>query len=239
MKKICFFGIYDREYSRNKVIIDGFEANGVEVVHINVNPRHIKGINKYWQLVVESWKVKSQKFDFVFVGFPGHTCVWLAKILFWNKKIVFDIFISQYASVVADRKIYKPFSLGALKQYFLDWHSVRLADVCVLDTDEHIRAFGEKYGLKNENSLRIFLSSALAPQREPAHIPSRDKFIVQYHGTFIGIHGVEYIVQAAKLVEKNPRIQFRMIGSGQLLGEMQTLAKSLNLKNMEFLIEIF
>jgi hypothetical protein len=64
MRNICFFGIYDREYSRNKVIIDGFIENGYEVVHCNVNPRHHKGLYKYWLLIREWNKIKNKK-DFV------------------------------------------------------------------------------------------------------------------------------------------------------------------------------
>jgi glycosyltransferase involved in cell wall biosynthesis len=233
--KICFFGIYDREYARNKVIIDGFLENGVEVVHCNVNPRHHKGIKKYWLLIKEWQKIKDQNFDFIFVGFPGHTCVWLAKLLFWNKKIVFDIFISQYASSVVDRKVHKKFSFDGFKDYFLDWHSIRLADVCVLDAYEHIRAFGENYGLKKEKSLRIFLSSPLTPVEAPRDVSGHKDFIVHYHGTFIGLHGVEYIIEAAKLVEENQRIKFRMIGGGQLQAQMRDLAESRGLKNMDFL----
>ncbi|MES2213794.1 MAG: glycosyltransferase [Patescibacteria group bacterium] len=234
MKKVLFFGIYDREYSRNKVIIQGLLENGYEIVHTNIDPKIHKGIKKYWLLIKEAKKIKVENVDFVFVAFPGHTCVWLAKILFPNKKIVFDIFISQYASNVVDRKVHAPWSLKAFKDYFLDWYSIRVADVVVIDADEHIKAFGRKYGLKKEKSIRIFLSSALKPVDHPKDTSGRPEFIVHYHGTFIGLHGIEHIIRAAKIVEGNPRIKFNMIGGGQLQKEMKNLAESTGLKNMEF-----
>ncbi len=234
--KILFFGIYDREYARNKVIVDGFIENGVEVVHCNVNPRHHKGFKKYWLLFKEYQKIKNNNnFDFIFVGFPGHTCVWMAKILFWNKKIIFDVFISQYASNVVDRKVYKKYSFNSYKSWFLDWYSVNLADVVVIDADEHIKAFGRNYGLKKEKAIRIFLSSGLKPVDKPKDLRGRKEFIVHYHGTYIGLHGMEHIIMAAKMVETNPRIVFRMVGSGQLLEQTKNQAESLELKNIEFL----
>jgi len=235
MKTICFFGIYDREYPRNKVIIDGFIENGYKIVHCNINPKIYKGLKKYWLLIKESRKIKNQNFDFIWVAFPGHTCVWLAKILFLNTRLVFDVFISQYASNVIDRKVYKPHSFNAYKSYFLDWYSVNLADVVVIDANEHIKAFVRNYGLKKEKTIRIFLSSALTPVEKPKNTNERKEFIVHFHGTFIGLHGVEYIIQAAKFLENEKRIVFKMIGSGQLLETMKNLTKDLKLTNIEFL----
>ncbi|MDB5266910.1 MAG: group 1 glycosyl transferase [Parcubacteria group bacterium] len=234
MKKIGFFGIYDREYSRNKVIIRGLEENGYSIVHAHIDPKVHKGLKKYWLLAKEAQKFRGEDLEFIFVAFPGHTCVWLAKLLFPRKRIVFDIFISQYASNVVDRKVHKPYSLKAYKDYFLDWYSIRAADVVVIDANEHIKAFGRNYGLKKEKAIRIFLSSALTPVEHPKDTSGREEFIVHYHGTFIGVHGVEHIIRAAKMVEGNPRIVFKMIGGGQLQKEMKTLAESLGLRNMEF-----
>jgi glycosyltransferase involved in cell wall biosynthesis len=162
-------------------------------------------------------------------------CVWLAKILFPNKKIIFDIFISQYASNVVDRKVHKPHSPSGYRDYFLDWYSIRIARVVIIDTNEHIEAFIRNYSLKKEKAIRIFLGSALIPVDKPKYTKGREEFIVHFHGTFIGLHGVEHIVQAAKFLENNKRIVFKMIGSGQLLEEMKALTKKLHLTNIEFL----
>ena len=79
--KVCFFGIYDPTYSRNRVLIRGFQENGYKVVHCRVDPRIHKGFIKFGFLVREYFRVH-EKFDLVIVAFPGQTVVWLARILF-------------------------------------------------------------------------------------------------------------------------------------------------------------
>jgi glycosyltransferase involved in cell wall biosynthesis len=234
MKKVCFFGIYDAEYPRNKVIIDGLVSNGYEIVHCQVNPREHKGLKKYWLLAQKSRQMKSEKFDLIWVAFPGHTCVWLAKLLFHRTTIIFDIFLSLYEANVSDRKVHKKRSLSAFKDRFLDWYGLRLADIVTIDTDKQIEMFGLKYGLKKEKAIRIFLSSALPPV-DKAMVPNTTPFLVHFHGSFIPLHGVEYVIRAAKILENEKDIMFKMIGGGQQLQEMKSLAESLKLTNIEFL----
>lgn len=233
MKKICFFGIYDRDYPRNKVLIEGFIKNGFEIEHCHVNPRMNKGLKKYWLLAKEKSTLKEKNFEFVIVAFPGHTCVWLARILFPKTPIVFDVFLSQYEANVSDRKVHKALSMSGIKDYFLDWHSIRLANIVTMDTNQHIKLFQERYGLSAKKSMRIFLSSALAPRVE-YRSTNNNPFIVHFHGSFIPLHGTEYIIKAAKILEKENGIIFKLIGGGQELSKMKELAASLNLKNIEF-----
>jgi len=234
MKKICFFGIYDREYPRNKVLIEGFIKNGYEIVYCNVDPRVSRGLKKYFDLIREAKKLRGINFEMVWVAFPGHTCVWLAKILYPRNIIVFDIFISQYEANVSDRKVHKALSFNGFKDYFLDWYGIRLANIVTLDTNEQIRLFERKYGLNSRKAIRIFLSSAL-PVKEAIKQPGAGKFIVHFHGSFIPLHGVEYIVRAAEILRDEEEIVFKLVGGGQQLGEMKALAEKLKITNLEFL----
>lgn len=239
MKKVCFFGIYDRDYPRNKVLIMGLEQNGYEISHCNVNPKKHKGFKKYWLLAKERFALKGKRSEFVVVAFPGHTCVWLARILFPGTTIVFDVFLSLHEANVSDRKVHKARSLKGYRDYFLDWYGIRLADVVTMDTDTHLKVFQRKYGLNPDKGIRIFLSSALpaidADQLNNNNGKRADKFVVHFHGSFIPLHGVEFVVRAAKILEKEADIEFKLIGGGQQLEKMKELAPSLSLTNVEFL----
>ncbi len=96
----CFFGIYDKNYSRNRVILKGLKENGIKVIECG---DHSKGLLKYLKLISKFYKIKD-KFDYLWVAFPGQFCVLLAKLLS-NKKIIFDAFTSHYQGLVEDRKI--------------------------------------------------------------------------------------------------------------------------------------
>jgi len=57
---------------------------------------------------------------------------------------------------------------------------------------------------------------------------------VIYYGTYIPNHGVETIVQAAKLLETDANIEFEMIGSGPDEPKARQTAERLEVKNIRF-----
>jgi glycosyltransferase involved in cell wall biosynthesis len=234
MKKILFFGIYYPDYPRNKVLIEGFEKNGYKIDHCRVDPRIKKGISKYRELWKMARSLDLRNYDFIWVAFPGHTCMWLAKIIFHTQPIFFDVFLSLFEANVKDRKIYNSYSLKGIRDKFLDWYSIRLADMVILDTNAHIKAFHQKYFLNYKKAKRIFLSSTLPAKVNPRY-EKKENFIVHFHGSFIPLHGVEYIIQAAKLIEEYKNIKIKMVGGGQKFNEMKALATSLQVENVEFL----
>ena len=61
------------------------------------------------------------------------------------------------------------------------------------------------------------------------------KFLVVFWGSFIPLQGIQYIVRAAKILEKYSNIQFSIIGKGQTYSDVNCLAKKLDLINIEFL----
>jgi len=213
MNKVCFFGIHDPNYARNRVLASGFRHNGYEVTDCCVDPKVYLGMGKYFQLYKEFKKLKGENFDLVLIAFPGQTVVWLARILF-GKKIIFDAFLSLYDSNVFDRKIYSKFSPRAWKDYFMDWNSCFFADKVLLDTDEHIKYFCETFHFTKDKfiSVPIGADESIFYPREVKGGSST--FNVHFHGTFIPLQGVEYVVEAAGVL-RDENIHFTLVGSGQ------------------------
>jgi len=234
MKRACFFGIYDRDYCRNAVIARGLESDGYSIVHCNVNPRLHKGIGKYLLLIRERVKLRNYRFDFVFVAFPGYTCVLLARILFPKTLLVFDVALSIRAANVEDRKLYGPMSPRGLRDFFLDWHSIRCADIVVLDSLEHIKVFGKRYGLPPGKTVRVLTGSAVNAADFSRIRPPKDRFIVHFHGSFLPQHGIRYVLQAARILQDEKEVKFRLIGGGQSQKEMVRLAADMGLANVAF-----
>jgi len=56
-----------------------------------------------------------------------------------------------------------------------------------------------------------------------------------YFGSFIPLHGVEVIIEAAKILANNSDITFRFCGEGQTKKEMEELVTKNQLKNVQFL----
>ncbi len=203
---VCYFGIYNPSYSRNHVIIKGLKKRGVKVVECRTQ---LKGIKKYFALIKKHRLVRGQ-YQTMIVGFPGYQSVILAKML-TRKKIIFDAFTSFYEATVLDRKASSKYSFRAIYSWALDWLSCRLADKVLLDTESHIRYFIKEFGLRRNKFIRVFVGSdddlfGLAKRRE------KNNFLVHFHGSYIPLQGVEYVIEAARLLKKEA-IEFNIIGT--------------------------
>jgi len=225
---ICYFGLYNPNYSRNKILISGLRQNGADVIECRTAA---KGILKYWDLYKKHWLIR-HKYDIMIIGFPGFQAVILAKLL-TNKPIIFDAFYSIYDSMVEDRQIVGAKSLRGKYYWLLDWLSCRLADYVLLDTDANIGYFVKEFDLPREKFIKVFVGSddkiVFPLPRE-----KKDYFLVHFHGSFIPLQGVEYIVEAAKILEKE-NIRFNIIGRGQTYKEISKLAQKLRINNINFI----
>lgn len=204
---ICYFGFYDADYSRNRILIKGLEQSGVKVIECHTRKA---GVFKYWELVLKFLKIKD-KFDIMVVGYPGFQSVILAKLL-TRKPVIFDAFVSLYDSNVFDRKVYPPRSLKALRDWFLDYFSCRLADKVIIDTNEHITYFAREFGIDKKKFFRIFVGSDDEYFRPIDSKKENNKFIVHFHGWGVPLQGVEYIIKAARIL-KDEQIYFNIIGT--------------------------
>jgi len=205
---ICFFGRYDSNYSRNRVLINGLRQNNVEVIECQTK---LKGIIKYFDLIKKHYKIR-KKYDVLFVAFPGWHAMILAKFL-TRRPIIFDAFVSIYDSTVFDRKNIKKISFKAKYFWLMDWLSCKLADKILLDTNEHIKYFIQEFGLKKEKFERIFVGSFAHNFSFSKKFKKNNKFIISFYGFLIPLQGIKYILESAKLLEKHLDIQFNFIGT--------------------------
>src|SRR3989344_1592646 len=167
--KVLYFGIYNPNYSRNRVLIGGLRKNGVEVSECNVR------YHSFFSYLKLFWKYLFLKkaFDAMIVGFPGQESMLLARLL-TRKPIIFDAFTSHYGGYVLDRGKYGKKSLRAKWYKWLDRKSVKLANMALLDTNAHIDFFVNELGLPRDKFRRIFVG-ILSLSKEPAILSKRLK----------------------------------------------------------------
>lgn len=225
--KICWFGNFDPHYSRNKILIDGLRENGVTVLECGDTR---KGLRPYWSLFKRLRQLHNE-YDYIVCAYPVHLSIFLA--LFQKKPIIADAFESFYDTAVFDRKKYgryHPFALGLL---LIDVLTVKLAYKVITDTQEH-----KDYFSKWRNPKDIFVISVGAHSQEfyPTQLKRRDdQYLVQFHGSYNTLQGIEKIVGAANILKTNASIQFRFIGTGQQYERIQKLVTSYKLKNITFI----
>ena len=224
---ILYFGSYNPDYARNRVLIDGLRQNGVEVIECRDNS---SGVRKFINLFKKHWQLRN-RYDVMVVGFLGQQIAPFARLI-TRKPIIFDAFLSLYDSNVFDRKTVKRRSIRAFYYWILDWLSMRLADIVLFDTDQHIKYASKEFGI-NINKFRRIWIGASDNVFYPMPKSNSEEFLVIFHGAFIPLQGIEYILKAAKICEKDG-IHFLIIGDGQEKKKMIRLSDKLGLKNVEF-----
>lgn len=164
----------------------------------------------------------------VVVPYPGNLDV----LLLWpfaklrGAKICWDMFISLYDTVVEDRRLMNSGSLRARALYGAEWLSTRAAAKVLLDTDAHARYVAELYGLPAQDvgSFWVGVEEHLFTRAQAA--PSVDPVKVLFYGQFIPLHGLDKIIEAARLVSEDKDmgpIQFTLVGTGQEAARIDSL----------------
>lgn len=233
--RICYFGDFDPQYARNRVIIKGLRENGADVRLCHTSEK------RFWRKVGDLKKqarLLRGQYDIVVVGYSNSRSMMLLARLLTGKKVVWDAFYSVYDSWVRDRKLVSPWSSKAAYYWLADWSSAVLADRILLDTQTHIRYFAGLFYVKENKFIKSWVGeddSVFHPRLKP---DGSQNFNVTFIGNFIPLQGIEFILDAARLLGTRPEIQFTIIGDGQTHDKMTKLARNLELHNVEFISRV-
>src|SRR5690349_16649011 len=153
--RVCYFGTYRADYSRNQIMLEGLRRNDVVVVECHEPLWH--GIEDrvrvasggwrrpgfWWRLLRAYWRLVWQHaqlpdYDVMLVGYPGQLDVFLARLLSWwrHKPLVWDIFMSIYL-IALERGLDKRSRLSINLLRWLEWAATRLPHRLIIDTSEY------------------------------------------------------------------------------------------------------
>jgi len=231
--KICYFGIYDPEFGRNKVYISGLKQHGIEVVECRDSSR---GPLKYWRLWCKHAAIeKAGGYDALIVGYPGHVVVPFAKHLS-NKPVTFDALCTLREGEIVSRGKYKhnPFMRFWIDR--IDRQAVRSADLILVETNAQRDHFIKMFSLSPDKVFRVFTGCDVEIYHPQEGIAKRAKFTAVFRGRFLPEAGIEHIVRAAKLLESSD-INIRIIGGGHQAPAITALTQELKPKNIEWIRE--
>ncbi len=230
---ICYFGIFDPEYVRNRIVRKGLAANGVTV---KLCTTRISGWRKY--VALRRLHRGVGEYDVLLVGFPGPTVMplawWLARRR--GTRVVFDSYNSQYHALVEIRKQAVRGSLRARFMYLREWLACRLADVVLMDTNAHCQYMARTFHLPQKKFVRLFVGSDLPDYFGQRPLPPKPagKLLCHFHGGYSPFQGVDVILRAAQRFAGQP-VHFNLIGAGQEYARMRQLANELGVSNVSFI----
>ncbi|HEY7149922.1 MAG TPA: glycosyltransferase family 4 protein [Gaiellaceae bacterium] len=225
--RVLYFGTYERDYPRNAQVISALRGAGVEVIE------HHEPV---WEHRRDNWAVrwtvafrlflaelrlrftKHDEFDIVLVGYPGHFDVPHARRVAGARPLVFNPLISLHDTLVGDRSRFREGYFAARVLSIVDRHALRAADLVVADTEANADFLAELGELPRER-VQVCLVGAEDRLFHAGWRPD-EPFRVLFVGKLIPLHGLETILEAARLA---PELEVRIIGSGQLNDLMEDL----------------
>jgi len=231
--KVCFFGPYVMEHM-NSLLKKKLELQDIDVVECKeeIGNNIVSLIPAYVKL-----SLRHRKLDYDIMIIPrwrGSLAFPLAKII-CRKPIVFYSYASQYDILVTDRKSYKPNSFKAKLIHWWYKSSLKYSDVIIKESNADIKFNAKHFNINKTKFQRLFISAdeSMFPVCE-FHMP-KNSFTVLYFGSFVPLHGVENIIEAAKILSENTEIIFKICGDDQIRKSFENIAKNYGLKNVEFL----
>ena len=233
--KICFFGFNEHdEGGRAWSVRTGLAENGMEVKLCRTD---VDGIFAKYRDLYQKWKGVSDA-DALYVIFMGYYFMPLAWYLARRRGIpvILDTLVSQYDTEVNDRKRLSRFNPRAWFLWIVDFISCSIADAIVVDTHEHKKFFADAFFVDARKIIVVPVGcrSDLFTPGNKEKDPS-DACVVEFHGGFVPLHGIEHILSAAKILQdKNENVRFLIIGGGQLSDAIAERSKKLMLTNIEF-----
>lgn len=226
--------------------------NGAQVTEVNAHVPLTKLISKQditlMQLInriAKKWKIVSEiihhwrdlrSCDWIYLGFPGHFDVLIAYPLakLFRKKLVFNPLVIFYTGFVNDQGILSADSLLAKVLKTGEQLIYYLCDLVISDTDLQAKHLHNLFHIPYSKMRTVAIGADNDVYKHLSKPASDKNFNVVYYGLYTPLHGVEYILQAAKLCMNYPTIKFLMIGKGNTYENMVRLAQSLHLTNVTF-----
>lgn len=227
MIKICYFGIYNPDFSRNKVYMTGLRKLGVDIIECRDTSR---GISKYWRLW-RKHKIIQNDYDVMIVGYPGHIVVPLAKMIS-RKPVVLDALSTLYEGEVISRGKYRFNILMKVWIHAIDWLAVKSSDLVLVETNAQRDFFLKRFSLGPNRIARVFTGADEEFFHTDSSIQKRSKFTAVFRGKFLPEAGVKYIIGAAKLLERE-NVDVLIIGNGFLEKEIKKSIDEMELKNIK------
>ena len=253
--RVCYFGTYRENYSRNQIMIEAIRSQDVEVVlchqklwlgisdRVSVASRGwwkisfwIRLLRVYSALILQF--IKDHKFDVLIVGYPGQIDVFLARVLSWMYGIplVLDSFMSLYL-IAWERGLVTKHPLMGKVLHVLEYIAYRLPDIIIQDTIQYRDWLKHEYRLKRKK-VRLVPTGADDRVFQVINLPGthqKSNTKVLYYGSYIPNHGIPTIMQAILALKIETQIEFVMVGDGPEKEMAVSFAKEYDLHNVSFI----
>jgi glycosyltransferase involved in cell wall biosynthesis len=228
---ICYFGIYNPEFSRNRIYIQGLRKNGVQVIECRSVLSSALKILGLWK---KHWVIRDS-YDVLVVGYPGHVVVPLARLIS-RKPVILDALGTLYEAEVLS---HNAGWLKALKTRMIDWLAVRTAHVILVESESQKQYFIEKFGRRKKYEV-VYTGADDSVLDTSKSVAPLKNFTVLFRGSLTPESGMPVILETVEIIEKHypeEQIRFRIMGRGICENDVHEEIRRRDLKTVELITE--
>jgi len=235
-----FFPGYERTFYRREV------HDGITIHRVWLFPAMGGGIKRmlnYGSFAFTSLfgLFRAKKPDYIFVESPPIFLSVTAYIvgLFWRVPFIFNV-ADLWQDIIVDGGFLKEGLITKILFGLEKW-SYRKAAYVNAVTEGLRESLLHKKSVPAEKLL--FLPNGVdtilyQPRASDSQLKTKlgleGKKVILWAGTLGHAHGLEYVLQAAKLLEQNPEVHFLFVGDGSVRPSLQRLHQELHLTNVSF-----
>ena len=235
--RVLCWGTYDTSKPRTRILRDGLRVAGatVQECHATVwegieDKSQVAGSLRRFAVLVRwlacypglIWRfLRAPRPDLVLLGFPGvlDVIVLAPFARLRGVPVVWDMFMSLYDTVVHDRRLIGSRALAARLLHAAEGLALRGAELVFLDTEAHARHVESLYRLPPKRCGAVWVGAEVERFRVPGPAfpvprPPGAPLRVLFYGQFVPLHGIDTIVEAARLMADDP-VEWTLIGRGQ------------------------
>jgi len=252
-RRVCFFGTYARDYTVTALLMQACRAAGIAIVECHrplweetrhkeaayFAPRSIVRLLRQYiahaGALVRQRRAVGPVLAYV-VGFNGQLdCLLLRAVLRRQPTpIVFAPLITLTETLVDDRAVFRPHSLWGVATRILDRLTLSAASHVLIDTAAHrqylIDTFGVAPGRVSVWHLGADTRVFTARPPETHDGPLR----VLFYGSFLPLHGVRTVIDAAALLQDDINVEFVLVGDGPDHAACVAAARAAGLTRLHF-----
>lgn len=207
-KTVLWWGKSDVNYSRNRICRQALQALGYDIIDFN-------------PLISQLAHLQAN-----ITGLAKPDLVWvpcfrqrdIAAARTWSAQhgvpLLLDPLISAWDKQVFERRKFSPESKQAMRLKTWESNLIQSADMVLVDTPLHAGLFARELGVQADKLVTVYVGAEAEMFKPLAKLTEAEPIEVLFYGSFIGLHGVHAIVEAAKLAQAQSNVVWTLLGDG-------------------------